>query len=598
MATPLALSQAVGVTSSPSTAPKSSKQPSAYLPEVDVNNLVVWNSKRRKCCGYLNKKGGSAGSSGGLFSKRRNWQKRFFILEHRIGGSENYLLKYYAKPDDSKPKGVLPLDGAEVLEDFEVSKSKKEKEFMFQLKVPGRKDVFDVQAESQKEKDMWMETLKYVASVASRRGMVMRKSLGQSEDDSGAEKDNRQFFVEEDELPPSPRRLRDQKKVEPSMRLEIDVHSIPPGSNERAQFVATFQEDVARSLFGGNMQGGNIVKVTDVKPAPGMDWLTIVVFDLVVDLGGDESTKQALFSKLDNMVGNPNSELFNGMVTCQTDSTYRGILGRGDDGFDMPATSRPIATQDERVKGVLSRYINILPPETSHDPSKFHVYLKWEGATQTLWVPSPRTLPRKSCVLWPYEIKDCLGISNTVSDVWMTPVSLNPSGVPSELSVPLMFEPSERHGGLPVIDTSLMRQGVTYHVQFDDRRMECLEDLTEEQQAEIEETFQKYDVSGDGVISREECLAAVKGRTDEAKAAVDKQFEAALNSATLDAQRQEIFQQKTVHYRKIEEAESQLLTQLLKADIDGNGELSEQEFYLAEAWWMKSTLNPTKISLF
>lgn len=106
---------------------------------------------------------------------------------------------------------------------------------MFQLKVPGRKDVFDVQAESQKEKDMWMETLKYVASVASRRGMIMRKSLGQSEDDSGVEKDNRQFFVEEDELPPSPRRLRDQKKVEPSMRLEIDVHSIPPGSNERAQ---------------------------------------------------------------------------------------------------------------------------------------------------------------------------------------------------------------------------------------------------------------------------------------------------------------------------------------------------------------------------
>lgn len=71
MATPLALSQAVGVTSSPSTAPKTSKQSSAYLPEVDVNNLVVWNSKRRKCCGYLNKKGGSAGSSGGLFSKRR-----------------------------------------------------------------------------------------------------------------------------------------------------------------------------------------------------------------------------------------------------------------------------------------------------------------------------------------------------------------------------------------------------------------------------------------------------------------------------------------------------------------------------------------------
>ena len=71
MATPLSLSQAVGVTSSPSSAPKGpNKAASAYLPEVDVNNLVVWNSKRRKCCGYLNKKGGSAGS-GGVFGKRR-----------------------------------------------------------------------------------------------------------------------------------------------------------------------------------------------------------------------------------------------------------------------------------------------------------------------------------------------------------------------------------------------------------------------------------------------------------------------------------------------------------------------------------------------
>ena len=40
------------------------------------------------------------------------------------------------------------------------------------------------------------------------------------------------------------------------------------------------------------------------------------------------------------------------------------------------------------------------------------------------------------------------------------------------------------------------------------------------------------------------------------------------------------------------------MSALMKADIDGNGELSEQEFYLAEAWWMKSTLNPTKVALF
>ena len=149
-----------------------------------------------------------------------------------------------------------------------------------------------------------------------------------------------------------------------------------------------------------------------------------------------------------------------------------------------------------------------------------------------------------------------------------------------------------------MIDTSLLRQGVTYAVVFEDNRNRAFEDLTEEQQEEIQATFQKYDTSGDGIISREECLFACKSRTDEGKAAIDKQFEAALASATTQAQRDAIAAQKQGHYQKIEEAETQLMAQLMKADVDGNGELSEQEFYLAEAWWMRSTLNPTKVALF
>ena len=178
------------------------------------------------------------------------------------------------------------------------------------------------------------------------------------------------------------------------------------------------------------------------------------------------------------------------------------------------------------------------------------------------------------------------------------PIALNPTGVPSELSGAIHFTPSERHGSMPVIDTSLLRQGVTYTVVFEDNRHRAFEDLTEEQQQEIQATFQKYDTSGDGIISREECIVACKNRTEEGKAAIDKQFEAALSNATTQAQRDEISAQKQVHYQKIEEAETQLMAQLMKADVDGNGELSEQEFYLAEAWWMKSTLNPTKVALF
>ena len=95
--------------------------------------------------------------------------------------------------------------------------------------------------------------------------------------------------------------------------------------------MTAFQEDVSRCLFGSSLQGLNAIKVTEVKPAPGMDWLTVVVFDLVVDLGGDAAAKGSYLAKLDNMVENPDSDLYMGMITCQADSTFGGILGSGDD---------------------------------------------------------------------------------------------------------------------------------------------------------------------------------------------------------------------------------------------------------------------------
>lgn len=361
-------------------------------------------------------------------------------------------------------------------------------------------------------------------------------------------------------------------------------------------------------LVGDASAGPDLVKVFELKPAAGMDWLTCVEFDLNVDEEEEEAEeiKHNLLTKLDMLVRNTSSDLYNGMVTCQIDSSFNAIMTTSSDWgntdatqrVDIPPQSRPIATPVPRVKSVLEKYMHLELPQEVHDASKFWIYLRWNGKKTVLWLPNPRTLPRRSCVLWEHEVKDCLGLSGTVQDLWMTPSALNPSGVPTSLAAPLHFTPSAKHGGLNIIDTESCRQGVTYDVLFDDRRMDAIEELSEEQQEEIMETFNKYDVNGDGNIDRAECMAACKERSESAKEAIDKQFENALLGVTSQDRLAEIEAQKRAHYQKVDEAENQLMNMFEKADTDGDGSLSQEEFSLAEAWWMKSTLNPSKVSLF
>lgn len=276
------------------------------------------------------------------------------------------MLKYYARPDDeargTKPKGQLPMDGSEVLED--AGKSKKDQNHAFQIKVPGRTELFEVTAESAQHKDMWMKTLKYVISVASRRGMIMRQRLGSSE---LAE----DYVVEEDEIPAPPPR-REGKHV-PAMRLEVEVDTIPPGTAERSAFMNSFQDDVSRALGDGQ---GVTCKVQDIKvrrtaaaalapslfsysnspflqPAAGMDWLTVVTFTLESSF----ADPQPLHERLESMVADPNSDLYVGLVTCRTDPSYLAIVSEGLEGarIDVHPTKRAIATPVPRVKTVLEK---------------------------------------------------------------------------------------------------------------------------------------------------------------------------------------------------------------------------------------------------
>jgi len=202
-------------------------------------------------------------------------------------------------------------------------------------------------------------------------------------------------------------------------------------------------------------------------------------------------------------------------------------------------------------------------------------------------------------MLWPHEIKSTLGLDGSIQDLWLEPVALVPHGLPIGLCQPVQFHPSARHDGLLAIDVRNLKAGLTYDVEFDDRRKQITDALTREEKTMIETTFREYDIDGDGTIDKEECTELVRVRSEQRRAAVDEQYLRYLedNPTNPDAS-EEAEQLKREQYQKIQEAQDKMLSMYEHADLDGNGRLTLEEFALAESWWMKCTIDPDKIAVF
>ena len=111
--------------------------------------------------------------------------------------------------------------------------------------------------------------------------------------------------------------------------------------------------------------------------------------------------------------------------------------------------------------------------------------------------------------------------------------------------------------------------------------------------------FLKWDTNGDGEISVEEVQAGCRRRTDQNKAAIDAQYQDALDAAQGDEVAiARADATRAMHYQRLEEAERRMIDMLLSADTDGDGGLTKMEFALAEAWWLSSTMNPSRAGLF
>ena len=106
-------------------------------------------------------------------------------------------------------------------------------------------------------------------------------------------------------------------------------------------------------------------------------------------------------------------------------------------------------------------------------------------------------------------------------------------------------------------------------------------------------------IDGDGTVSKAELETLIRQRTVERRAAIDEKYNEFIEE---NGHSPEAMQQadsiRRVHYQQLVESQNKLIHMFDAADIDGNGKLSLGEFMLAEAWWLRCTMNPEHMHMF
>jgi Ca2+-binding EF-hand superfamily protein len=157
---------------------------------------------------------------------------------------------------------------------------------------------------------------------------------------------------------------------------------------------------------------------------------------------------------------------------------------------------------------------------------------------------------------------------------------------------------------LQIINATRLQADISYDVQCEDKREDALNSLSKEEMESIKETFQRYDINGDGGISRPEMEELVRIRTADRIAIINEKFKAycAESSESEGGLSEEELvnaqNNKAQYLQQMEEAQSRLLKMFDAADTNGDGIISFTEFIMSEAWWLRCTINPDKAHLF
>lgn len=613
------------------------------LPRVKKEELLVYDIDRDILCGYLSKKAGKSST----FSKGK-WQKRWFVINVDVGIDENYSLSYYHHPDDKEPRQTLDLSNSKVVlsggNNFSINF---DEDYSLTLGAD-TKDILE----------RWVDALQKVITVANLRDrMISTKrpdTIRSPESFRGNQIQGHNNFHpannnntnnpelnnnninNTDNIPLNNNnnpQYRIPQKLIPTLRLDIDINTIPPGSTQRRQFVEMFASDISRVL----QTDPEMIEVVSVKPYPGMIWLTLVEFEVYVpppvltdidhrkyqNLDEDEQSelleeearrlRRKLLLRLNEMVADVKSPLYSsGFVTCRLDSTFSKHLIEIDENNYLNYANNfnnniEIYSPDDVVLEIMNRYkdVDISPSINANqiftDITHFRIFLSFENTVRPFSVPNPLVLTRRDCAIWPYEIKQALGLTGNMQELWIEPLALVPRDVPKYMSEPIVFEPSARLQGAVTINAAKLKADLCYEVQCEDYRGDVLRTLSDEEVDKIKETFDSYDQNNDGAISKFEMENLIKQRTEIKKEIIESKFQEIMTGdptvlSALDVKRAEEY--KKQYLQRLEEAEFAMIKMFNAADVNGDGLVSFTEFMIAEAWWLKCTLNPEKMHLF
>lgn len=571
------------------------------LPEVSVNDLLLWDDERSKCCSYLNKKT----SKTSMLSKGK-WQKRWFCINIDIGERENYRLAYYYTPEETVPRQTYELANASI----RISGGN---QFILILQDQSNLSLGCDDSELLKA---WIDTLENVINVANVRDKMLQqvtdldyiddvKYKKHSYDQDGTPMNNNEDYTNSHSRT-SPGKPKNHSRTCPALRFDIDSNTIPPTSNKRHIFAEHFINDLSKTL---NISTETI-EVISIRPAPGMDWLTMVEFDIkpIIEIYGDEDEelleqiqdeylelRAKILWTLHQLVIDSTSSLYNGFVTSKLDPSYSINLIEKDENEDDII---PYST-DPEVLRIMEHYKDIRVPSDHVDLTHFTIELCFENKIKSIKIPNPLILRKRCCALWPFEVKQALGFMGNMQELWIEPIALIPKGMPKLLSQPIYFESSVRANGEMLINASKLKADQSYEVECEDKREEALDSLLPEEMEKIKETFNKCDINGDGGISRLEMTELVRNRIHRRKEIIEQKFKVYISDSDISPNEiKSAEMSKAMLMQSLLETQSKLLKMFEAADVNGDGIISFTEFVMAEAWWLRCTVNPNRAHLF